>query len=107
MTSHNPRDVLLFSYNNKIPRIQSKNGVEKKSNKEYNGEKKINKIVDNEFLNNKLMENVIQSNGKMRIDFSEELSLDQVERKLNRFSIAKDSLESSLANLPYSIEVYF
>jgi len=48
-----------------------------------------------------------KSNGNKRVDFSDDISFDQVERKLNRFSIAKDSLESSLANLPYSIEVVF
>lgn len=52
-------------------------------------------------------ENFKNSNGKSLVDFSNDVSLDQVERKLNRFSIAKDSLESSLANLPYSIEVIF
>lgn len=59
-----------------------------------------------ESINEKLnKEKSNKSNGNKRIDFSDDMSLDQVERKLNRFSIAKDSLESSLANLPYSIEV--
>lgn len=64
--------------------------------------KKLNIEAVNEKL---VIENSSKSNGKKRVDFSDDISLDQVERKLNRFSIAKDSLESSLANLPYSIEV--
>jgi hypothetical protein len=69
----------------------------KKQNLQKLNIKSINEKLNKEKSN--------KSNGKKRVDFSDEMSLDQVERKLNRFSIAKDSLESSLANLPYSIEV--
>lgn len=89
-------------------KIHKSSKKDKINNKDQilNKENKLIHYVNPEILNQKLMDNQDQSNGK-RIDFSDDISLDQVERKLNRFSIARDSLESSLANLPYSIEVIF
>lgn len=54
---------------------------------------------------NPTRQNLNKLNAKRNAIYSDELSLDQIERKLNRFSIAKDSLESSLVYVPYSIEV--
>jgi len=63
------------------------------------------KKLNTDFINEKLTKETDKPIGKKLFDFSDEISLDQVERKLNRFSIAKDSLESSLAYVPYLIEV--
>jgi hypothetical protein len=68
-----------------------------------NKTKKKSNINLNKNKNNK--KNNSNNSFLRNFDFSNDISLDQVEAKLNRFSIAKDSLESSLVNAPYSIEV--
>ena len=70
-------------------------------NKQNSGDyKKISKDINNSKISyNK------KSNKIKHPEIFNEISFDEVERKLNRYSIAKDSLESSLINLPYSREV--
>ena len=69
-----------------------------------NNTNKIKPItLKSDYLNQKLISEKIKNKNSIlrNFDSSNEISLDQVEAKLNRFSIAKDSLESSLVNLPY------
>jgi len=101
MFSSQKLDHHIFNKSDKLKIFKAPKEIKPHSNKNKNVEMYKNdfKIFSKKIENNSIEKNIVEG--------LDQTNLDQLNIKLNSLSITKDSLESSLTNNHYSIEVKF